>query len=368
LGLTMTVTEQNKVALIMAGGTGGHVFPALAVAQALRNNGVTVHWLGTRSGIEAKVVPQSGFNIAYINIQGLRGNGILRLLLAPFKVIYATLQALKICFSLKPNVVLGMGGFVTGPGGVAARLLAKPLVIHEQNAIPGLTNVLLSKIATRILEAFPNAFKASNKTYHTGNPVRDSIMQLDAPEQRYLERTDAIRILVVGGSLGAQALNKTVPQALPLLSTEQKIEVWHQTGKQKTEETMRAYADTKIPAKVEEFIDDMDSAYKWADLIICRAGAMTISEISAVGIASILIPFPLAVDDHQTANAKYLVEQQAAILIQQKDLTAHKLANELHKLLLAGRETLVLMANRAFKLAQENATQTVMQHCLEVAR
>ncbi len=359
---------QDKVALIMAGGTGGHVFPALAVAQALRTCGVTVHWLGTRAGIESKVVPQAGFDISYINIQGLRGNGALRLVLAPFKLIYATTHAILICLKLKPNFVLGMGGFVTGPGGVASRLLAKPLIIHEQNAIPGFTNVMLSKIATRLLEAFPNAFKATKKSFHTGNPVRDSILQLDNPEQRYANREMAIRILIVGGSLGAQALNEVVPQALSILGTENKLEIWHQAGKQKSDTTMTAYQDQNLDAKVVEFIDDMDLAYEWADLIICRSGAMTVSEICVVGLASILVPYPYAVDDHQTANARYLVDANAGILIQQDELTSHKLANELHKLFISGRERLLSMANRAYELARRDATQVVMQHCLEVAR
>ncbi len=359
---------QAKVALIMAGGTGGHVFPALAVAQALRRSGVTVHWLGTRAGIEAKVVPQAGFDISYIAIQGLRGNGILRLLLAPFKLIYATLHAVLICFKLKPNFVLGMGGFVTGPGGVASRLLAKPLIIHEQNAIPGFTNIVLSKIATRVLKAFPNAFKSLKKSYHTGNPVRDSILKLATPTQRYSEHDEAIRILIVGGSLGAKALNEVVPQALSLLGSEKRIEVWHQAGKQKAEQTVKAYQALNHQARVVEFIDDMDSAYAWADLIICRAGAMTISEICAVGIAAILVPYPFAVDDHQTANAAYLVDANAGILIKQNELTPHKLANELHKLFISGRERLLKMAERAYELARPDATQVVMQHCLEVAR
>ena len=359
---------QDKVALIMAGGTGGHVFPALAVAQALRTSGVTVHWLGTRAGIESKVVPQAGFDISYIAIQGLRGSGMLRLLLAPFKLIYATLHTVLICLKLKPNFVLGMGGFVTGPGGVASRLLAKPLIIHEQNAIPGFTNVMLSKIATRVLKAFPNAFKAMKKSYHTGNPVRESILKLANPEQRYLERGEAIRILIVGGSLGAQVLNEVVPQALAILGNENKIEIWHQAGKLKSEQTMKAYQDENLEARVVEFIDDMDAAYGWADLIICRAGAMTVSEICAVGLASILVPYPFAVDDHQSANAGFLVDAAAGVLLKQDELSPHKLANELHKLLITGRERLLMMANRAYELARPDATQVVIQHCLEVAR
>jgi len=359
---------QDKVALIMAGGTGGHVFPALAVAQALRTRGVTVHWLGTRAGIESKVVPQAGFDISYIAIQGLRGTGMLRLLLAPFKLIYATLHAGLICLKLKPNFVLGMGGFVTGPGGVASRLLAKPLIIHEQNAIPGFTNVMLSKIATRVLKAFPNAFKGMKKSYHTGNPVRGSILKLAIPEQRYAQHGEAIRILIVGGSLGAQALNEVVPHALSILGNENKVKIWHQAGKLKSKNTMKAYQDENIEARVVEFIDDMDAAYDWADLIICRAGAMTVSEICAVGLAAILVPYPFAVDDHQSVNAGFLVDANAGVLIKQDELTPHKLANELHKLFITGRERLLTMANRAYELARPDATQVVMQHCLEVAR
>jgi UDP-N-acetylglucosamine--N-acetylmuramyl-(pentapeptide) pyrophosphoryl-undecaprenol N-acetylglucosamine transferase len=251
---------------------------------------------------------------------------------------------------------------------LASRLLLLPLIIHEQNAIPGMTNKLLSKIATRVLQAFPNTFSESSKTHHTGNPIRQSILDLEAPEIRFNDRDEELRILIVGGSLGAQALNETVPQALAISGTQNKLNIWHQAGKNKLEETIQAYDSANVKAMVVEFIDDMDEAYAWADLIICRAGAMTIAELCAVGLAAILIPYPYAVDDHQTANAKYLVEANAAILIQQNELSAHKLANELHKIIHAGRELLLKMATRAFALARPDATSSVMQHCLEVAK
>ncbi|MGD8926129.1 MAG: undecaprenyldiphospho-muramoylpentapeptide beta-N-acetylglucosaminyltransferase [Thioalkalispiraceae bacterium] len=359
--------QQDKVALIMAGGTGGHVFPALAVAEALREKGVKVHWLGTSNGIESRVVPAAGFAISYIKIKGLRGNGILRWIMAPFKIVVATIHAIKIFLNTKPNVVLGMGGFVTWPGGIASRLLAKPLVIHEQNAIPGLTNRLLAKIATRVLQAFPNAFQSSTKIYHTGNPVRSSILKIEKPDQRYKNRESAIRILVVGGSLGAQALNEIIPDAIAMLEPQHKIEIWHQAGRQKQENTVERYRTKNIEARVVEFINNMEEAYEWADLIICRAGAMTIAEISNVGIASLLVPYPFAVDDHQTANARYLSEADAALLIQQKDLTPKRLAVELQKLLEHGREHLLAMANRALKLGRPDATDLVVKHCMEVS-
>ena len=360
------VTRTLK-ALIMAGGTGGHVFPALAVATALHEQGVEVYWLGSKHGMEAKIVNKAGFNFNCINISGLRGKGILKWLFAPFSILLATLSAIGIVLRIKPNVVLGMGGFVTGPGGLAARLLGKPLVVHEQNAVPGMTNVLLSKIANRILEAFPDTFTSNRKLFLTGNPVRKDINQLDNPQHRYLARSGAIRLLVVGGSLGAQALNEVVPQAVALLEAAQRPSVWHQSGRNKLGQTQQAYAAIDGEVNIVEFIDDMDQAYAWADLIICRAGAMTITEICNVGLASILVPYPYAVDDHQTANASYLSQANAAILIQQVELTPQRLADELRQLIAGGREQLLVMANRALELARPEATTQVVQHCLEVA-
>lgn len=358
----------NKTALIMAAGTGGHVFPALAVANELREQGVEVHWLGTPRGMEVDIVKRAGIPISYIKIGGLRGKGILKQLLAPLKILLATFSALRIMTKIKPNVVLGMGGFVTGPGGVASRLLGKPLVIHEQNAIPGFSNVMLSKIATRILQAFPGTFKSTGKTFLTGNPVRKAINELDKPQTRYQERSGPIRLLIIGGSLGAQALNETVPKALALIDTALRPIVWHQTGRNKQVHTEEIYASLNLEVEVQPFIEDMHEAYRWADLVICRAGAMTITEISNSGIASILVPYPYAVDDHQTANAKFLSNAGAAVLIRQIELTPERLARELVGLIESGRPGLLAMAEKAMALAMPDATQSVTRHCLEVAR
>ncbi len=360
--------SKQKTILVMAGGTGGHVFPALAVAQVLRDQGNKVHWLGTRAGLEESVIPHAGFPISFISIKGLRGKGVIGWLIAPFRLLVAVLQGLRICLSIKPDVVLGMGGFVTGPGGIACRLLHKPLVVHEQNAIAGMTNRWLAKIATQVLEAFPDTFAGNSKAIHTGNPVRQSILELPKPEQRFTGRQGPVRILIVGGSLGALALNECVPKALAILEVTSQPEVWHQTGKQKLQSTQNIYTQLNIKAKLTEFFEDMDAAYSWADLIICRAGAMTVSEISNVGLASILVPYPHAVDDHQTANARFLNSAGAAILIQQVDLTPERLASELKTLIVAGRAKLLEMANRAVALAKPDATHEVAKLCLEVAR
>jgi len=361
------MVNAKTTVLVMAGGTGGHVFPALAVAEQMRAQGIDVHWLGTRAGLEAHLIPQAGFTIDFISIKGLRGKSVLGWLLAPLRILIAVTQALQICSRLKPNVVLGMGGFVTGPGGLASWLLRRPLVVHEQNAIPGMTNRYLAKLARRVLEAFPNSFAQQRKVYHTGNPVRTSILKLAKPQQRYTERSGPLRILIIGGSLGAQALNECVPQALARLDVNVRPQVWHQSGRNKLASTQQEYATQRVEARLVEFINDMDAAYAWADLLICRAGAMTVSEISNVGIASILVPYPHAVDDHQTANARYLSQAGAAILIQQVDLTPQRLADELNKLIEGGRTLLLEMANKALDLAKPNATDDVIRQCLEVA-
>jgi UDP-N-acetylglucosamine--N-acetylmuramyl-(pentapeptide) pyrophosphoryl-undecaprenol N-acetylglucosamine transferase len=360
-----------KRAMIMAGGTGGHVFPALAVAQALREHGVEVCWLGTRRGMEAQQVPKNGFPIEYISISGLRGKGKLSLLLAPFRLLLAMGQALWILLRYRPQVVLGMGGFVTGPGGVVARLLGRPLVIHEQNAIAGLTNRLLAKIATRILEAFPGAFRNSQRVRHTGNPVRAAITQLPTPEARLAGRTGALRILVVGGSQGALALNQIVPEAIAAMPQELRPEVWHQCGRHNCELSEAVYQRAGIAARVMPFIDDMNSAYEWADVVICRSGAMTVAELAAAGVGAILVPFPYAVDDHQTANGRYLAEHGAAEIIPQAQLNPQGLAQRLEELAedaRNGRERILKMAEQAHSLAMPNATEDVMNQCLEVMR
>ena len=353
--------------LIMAGGTGGHVFPALAIARHLMDQGVEVTWLGTRAGLEARVVPEAGIPIKYISVRGLRGNGVAGWLLAPFKLSYALIQAIQVCLSVKPNVVLGLGGFVTGPGGLASWLLHKPVVIHEQNAIPGLTNRLLSKISRTVLEAFKSSFPAGTGAVHTGNPVRKEISSLADPQVRFAQRQGSIRILVLGGSLGAQALNETLPVALAKIDSANRPEVWHQTGANKSDATQSLYKEQNVEAKVEAFIEDMAAAYEWADLVICRSGALTVSELCAAGLGAVLVPFPYAVDDHQTSNANYLVKDKAAILIQQKDLSVETLADLLKDLNDKGREHLQDMAIASRKLAMPNATAQVAEICLEVA-
>ncbi len=352
--------------LIMAGGTGGHVFPALAVARYLRDEGVDVTWLGTRRGLEARLVPEAGFPIEYISIAGLRGRGLLGWLLAPFRLSAALWQAIQVCLRCRPHVVLGLGGFVTGPGGVAAWLLRRPLVIHEQNAIAGLTNRVLSRLARRVLEAFPGSFPERIETTQTRNPLRTDIIELPLPASRIPSHHGQLRLLVIGGSLGAHALNEVLPRAIPLLRQEERPLIWHQAGKDKEAATREAYSRADIEARVEPFIADMAEAYGWADLVICRAGALTISELSAAGVGAILVPYPHAVDDHQTRNALYLTQADAARLILQAELTPELLANVLRDLFSQGREGLITMAIAARQLARPEATREVAETCLEV--
>ena len=353
--------------LIMAGGTGGHVFPAIAVADELRSRGVEVSWMGTQAGMESRIVPNAGIPIHYIKVSGLRGNGVLGWLMAPFKLTVAILQAMAIVSKIKPVTVLGMGGFASGPGGVAAWLLRRPLVLHEQNAIIGMTNKLLSHFATRVMEAFPGTFN-DKLAEHVGNPIRKDIFDLPEPAVRYKDRQGAMRILIIGGSLGAKALNETVPKAIAQLPGSMSIEVKHQCGRNHLNDTRDVYQQSNVNADVVEFIDDMADAYSLADLVICRAGALTISELAAVGVPAIFIPFPFAVDDHQTLNARYMVEVGAAKLMQQKDMTATSLSECLQELINKGREHLLKMAEAARTCAQPNATIDVANACLEVSR
>ncbi|MCW8900640.1 MAG: undecaprenyldiphospho-muramoylpentapeptide beta-N-acetylglucosaminyltransferase [Gammaproteobacteria bacterium] len=354
-----------KHVLIAAGGTGGHVYPALAVADYLREHGIKVTWIGTEKGLEHRVVPAANISLEIISISGLRGKGILNLLFVPLKLIVAVVQVIKIFIRIKPDAVLGMGGFVSGPCGLAAFILGKPLYLHEQNAIPGLTNKVLSHLATTAMQAFPHSLKIKN-TVVTGNPVRKDISDIAEPESRMAVRKDNIRLLIVGGSLGAQALNENVPQALSAISKTLQPNVWHQTGKNKLDTTIENYRKVNIEAKVTEFIENMAEAYEWADLVICRAGALTISELANAGVAAILVPYPHAVDDHQTANAHYLTKVDAAILIQQEHLMP-KLKEVMTELLQAGRTTLIDMAKAARKLSKPDATKTVAEICLGVS-
>ncbi len=357
----------------MAGGTGGHIFPALAVARRLRDRGVPLLWLGSRAGMENRIVPQAGFRLLTVAVTGLRGRGVLAMSCAPFKLLLALSQALLLMLRNRPAAVLGMGGFVSGPGGLAAWLLRVPLLLHEQNSVLGFTNRLLAPLATRLMEAFPGAFRRPDAV-HTGNPVRAEIAAIPPPEDRARE-AGRMRILVLGGSQGARVLNDIVPAALAELKkvvgdSEQPvataIEVWHQAGAGKLAHTRDAYARAAIDASVDEFIDAMEGAYAWADLVICRAGAMTIAELSAAGVASVLVPYPYAVDDHQTANAAYLTAAQAALLIPEKELTAQGLAAIIGELSAEPRK-LMRMAIAARRAGRPQATNDVASHCMEVA-
>jgi UDP-N-acetylglucosamine--N-acetylmuramyl-(pentapeptide) pyrophosphoryl-undecaprenol N-acetylglucosamine transferase len=351
----------------MAGGTGGHVMPALAVARYLIENQIPVHWLGTRHGIEARLVPAAGLPISYIDIQGVRRRGLKSLLLAPFRIAKAFVQSCRIILAEQPTVVLSMGGYVAGPGALAAWCLRRPVVLHEQNAIPGTTNKILAVLAQRIMVAFPEVFmKRPAKVIFTGNPVREDIIAIKPPQERTKKTTSPLRILVLGGSQGATKLNEVVPQAIALLEQEALPVILHQTGKDHVQATKTNYIKYGVKAKITDFIDEMALAYEWADVVICRSGALTVSEIAAAGVASILIPFPFAVDDHQTANAQYLSEHGAAFLLPQIDFSARALRDLLEDLILHPEKRLnMAMASR--KLAMPLATRTVAENCLEVS-
>ena len=350
--------------LIMAGGTGGHVFPAMATARELQERGHSVFWLGAVGGMEVRLVEGSGIPMHLIAITGLRGKGRLTLLAAPWKLMRALWQALRVLREVRPDGVVGMGGFVTGPGGLAAWLTRRPLVIHEQNAVAGMTNRILARLATRVLEAFPGSFGAGVKTLCTGNPVRPDVAAIAAPEKRLAGREGPVRLLVLGGSLGAQALNASLPLALAKLPETVRLDVRHQCGLKHQEATRAAYASAGVDATVEPFISDMCEAYAWADLVVCRAGALTIAELCAAGLGAILVPFPHAVDDHQTRNARYMVDAGAARLYQQAELTPEVLAASLDELC-RDRGRLLEMARSARELARPDATHDVVMQCLE---
>lgn len=353
-----------RTILIMAGGTGGHIFPALAVANELRRRGVAICWLGTRRGLEVRIVPRQGLKLRTISVVGLRGKGMLRWLSAPFVLLVAVMQAIWIILRERPLAALGMGGFSAGPGGLAAALLRVPLLLHEQNAMLGFTNRWLAPFAWRVMEAFPGTFGRPGAVL-TGNPVRATISAIPEPSLRLAHRVGPLRLLVLGGSQGARALNQLVPDALARLD-HTRFEIWHQCGDQHRDETDADYARRSLRARVDTFVEDMAAAYEWADLALCRAGALTLAELSAAGVAAILVPFPYAVDDHQSANARYLAAAGAAIVIQQSALDADRLAT-----LLAGfaddRARLLAMSRAARACAQPDADRRVAELCLDAA-
>ena len=351
----------NFTILIMAGGTGGHVYPAMAVADYLKEHGWNVVWLCTAGGMENRLIEGKNYKTATITMRGVRGKGLLGWLLLPYKLAIAFKQSFAAIRQHQPNVVLGMGGFAAFPGGIMAKLLGKPLVIHEQNSVAGLTNKTLSVIADKTLAAFPSAF--DDKAILVGNPVRQDITQLLSPEQRYSQRTGKLNLLVVGGSLGAAALNDVLPKALANLPTGQ-FEVVHQAGEKHIAALQANYQAANVQADAKAFINNMAEMYAWADIVICRAGALTVAELACVGVASILVPFPHAVDDHQTYNAQYLSDAGAARLIQQTEFNVQKASEMLSGLT---REICLEMAIRAKQLAKPEATATVAKICMELA-
>lgn len=351
----------SRTILIMAGGTGGHIYPGLAVADALRVQGWNIVWLGAPNSMEAELVPKHGYPVAWVNFSGVRGKGVMRLLTLPFTLLRALGQSADAIFRHRPDVVLGMGGYITMPGGLMAAILRRPLVIHEQNSIAGMSNKVLAKLSTRVLSGFPDVLKG---TQWCGNPVRADIAAVAEPQARFANRSGKLNVLVVGGSLGAQALNEALPKALALISEAERPNVLHQTGKKHFETVQKLYEQAGMQVDVRAFLDDMANQYANADVVICRAGALTIAELAAAGVASVLVPFPHAVDDHQTYNARFLSEQGAAVLLPQTELNAEKLAQLLREL---DREKLKAMAIAARGLAKPEATQSVVNVCKELA-
>ena len=350
-----------KCALVMAGGTGGHIFPGLAVAEALRDAGWRVHWLGAPDSMESQLVPPRGFAFEAVDFGGVRGKGLKTLAVLPFKLLRAFWQSLQVVRRVQPDVVLGLGGYITFPGGLMASLWGKPVVLHEQNSVAGLANKVLAQVADRVFTAFPGVFKTGQ---WVGNPLRRAFTEQASPAQRFIGRTGPLRVLVVGGSLGAKALNDIVPQALALLPAATRPVVTHQSGAKQIEALRVNYAAAGVQADLTPFIDDTATAFAQADLVICRAGASTVTEIAAVGAAALFVPFPFAVDDHQTTNAQFLVAQGGGWLVPQAELTAQALADRLAGL---SRESLLACAEKAYEQKKTNATREVVMACEELA-
>jgi UDP-N-acetylglucosamine--N-acetylmuramyl-(pentapeptide) pyrophosphoryl-undecaprenol N-acetylglucosamine transferase len=358
------MSEKSGGVLIMAGGTGGHIFPGLAVADNLRHRGVNVRWLGARGGMECQQVPRAGIPLDVVDISGLRGKGAGRWLLIPWNLLSAVLQALLLLCDHRPACAVSFGGYAAGPGGLAARLRGIPLLVHEQNRIPGMTNRVLARLARKTLQAFPETWAEHLQPVTCGNPVRKAVVDLAAPGLRLAERDGKVRVLVTGGSQGARALNHLVPEALSLLPAELALEARHQAGKGWKEETVEAYRKSGIDADVTEFIDDMAGAYGWADVVVCRSGALTVSELAAAGVAAVLVPFPHAVDDHQTRNAEFLVEAGAAVLLPEAGIDSQALAGVLENLV-GNREKRLSMAAKAREVSVPDSADRVALLCLE---
>ena len=356
----------GRPVMIMAGGTGGHVYPALAVAKALEANEQPVFWLGTHRGLEARVVPANDIEIEWVSVKGLRRKGILALFIAPLQLGWALTQSLGVILRRRPSAVLGMGGFVSGPGGLAAWLTRRPLVIHEQNAAAGLTNRLLARLARVVLQAFPGSFNARVDAETVGNPVRTDIAAIAPPADRFRDREGPLRLLVLGGSQGALALNRLVPAALAKLPAERRPVVRHQCGSRTHDTAAAAYDGTGIEVELVEFIEDMASAYAWADLVVCRAGALTVAEVSAAGLPAVFVPYPSAVDDHQTANAREATRKGAAITVQERDIDVESLAGILGDFM-SNRDALLERAEIARSLAAPHSLERITGYCLEAA-
>nr|WP_315487901.1 undecaprenyldiphospho-muramoylpentapeptide beta-N-acetylglucosaminyltransferase [uncultured Rhodoferax sp.] len=354
------MSSQQKCALIMAGGTGGHIFPGLAVAQALRERGWRVHWLGAPNSMESRLVPPKGFALEMVDFSGVRGKGLRTLLTLPLRMLRALGQSLGVMRRVKPNVLVGLGGYITMPGGVMGALMGKPLVLHEQNSVAGMANKALAVVARRVFTAFP---KVMAKGEWVGNPLRAEFLKQTAPQDRFAGRTGPLRVLVVGGSLGARALNTVVPQAMALIPENERPIVTHQSGEKQIEELRNNYAAAGVQAQLTPFIDDTAKAFADADLIICRAGASTVTEIAAVGAPALFVPFPSAVDDHQTTNARFLVDQGGGWLVPQNELTPRLLADLLQK---TERSTLLARGLEAKKMQKLQATEAVVAACEEL--
>ncbi len=356
------MSATQKTALVMAGGTGGHIFPGLAVAQALREQGWKVHWLGAPGSMEERLVPPQGFPLETIDFSGVRGKGLLTLALLPLRLLKAFAQAWAVVRRVRPDVVIGLGGYISFPGGMMATLAGKPLILHEQNSVAGMANKVLANVASRVFCAFPNALPGAQ---WVGNPLRQAFLQQPPPAERFAGRSGPLRILVVGGSLGAKALNDTVPQALALIPPEQRPQVRHQSGAKQMQALQASYAVAGVQAELTPFIDDTASAYAQADLVICRAGASTVTELAAVGAAAIYVPFPHAVDDHQTTNARFVVDAGGGWVVQQTALSPEKLAHMIQNM---QRSTLLETAQKAKMMQKTEATAAVVAACQELAR